>query len=199
MAALALDTLRTKGHGRPTSWPARNRGASRAAQSGAPPRARRRPAHARVPARANYRVPGLHAVHWHAEQARAPRASPVVHSSLSLMFPRPERLDGSAKPPPRRAHAPRLAVRAQPDAHCSPCVRRSAPDGASGLGAPGGYAHSSHFRSPRSRPLLPPALEGTGKVGRRRGQDLGLGLPGGREARVWEGGTATAKSSCPQW
>lgn len=184
----------------------RPRGTSRAAPPCVPPRARRRPAHARPPARANYRVPGLRAVHSCPGQARAARASPAEGFRPSLMFPRPGRPLGSAQPAPGRTRASRLAVGAQPRAQRSPCVRRSGPDGASSLGAPGGDAHSFHFRSPMSRPARPPAPEATGRRrGRpRRGAGAGGPEPGPGPPRRAPGpgvggGAATAEYSCPQW
>lgn len=152
--------------GRPAHRPPGYGGTSRAAPPCAQPSARCLLAHARAPARANYRVPELRTVHPRTGQARAPRASPSAGSGVSLMFPRPGRPVGAAQPLPRRARATGLAVGAQPGAQRSPCVRPGCPDGTSGLGAPGGDAHSSYFRSPMSRPARPPTPEG---IGRRRG------------------------------
>lgn len=162
------------------------RGSRRPAQPSAPPRARHRHrlAHARAPASANYRVPGLQAVHPRTGQARALRASPAVSSRTSLMFPRPGRsVDGCCTVPPRRACATQLAVGAKPGAQSSPCVRRGGPDGASGLGARGGYAHSSHFRSPMSRPVLPSRPRG------QEGGGAGFGVRARAGTGLTEAGT----------
>lgn len=188
--ARASVTAGTRGHS--VSWHAGLQG-TEALPARSRPAPRHVPATAsrmRAPARANYRVPGLQAVHPRTEQARALRASPAVSARTSLMFPRPGRLVGAAQSPPRRARATRLAVDAQPGAQRPPCVRRGGPDGTSGLGARGGDAHSSHFRSPMSRPALPSTLEGTGR--RRgwlpcRGRSLGRAHPAGHWARVWAG------------
>lgn len=144
----------------------------------------------RAPARANYRFPGLRVVHPRPGQACAPRASPAAGSGPSLMFPCPGRPLRSAQPTPRRARASRLAVGAQPGAQPSPCVRRGGPDGASGLGAPGRDAHSSHFRSPMSRPARRPTPEGKRKlagVAAAGASSQGRAHPGGHAARVWAG------------
>lgn len=91
------------------------------------------------------------------------------------MFPRPARSVGAAQSPPRRARATRLAVGAKPGAQRSPCVRRGGPDGASSLGARGGDAHRSHFRSPMSRPVHPQCPRGQegGGAGCRAGAGTG--------------------------
>lgn len=189
MAAPALVKLRAGGGGRRACRPPGHCGASRAAAPPcAPPRARC-PAHARAPARANYRIPGLRAVHRRVVRDRALRAWPAAGSRSSLMFPRPGRPVGSAKPPPCRALAPWLAVGAQPDAQRSPCVRRGGPDGASGFGAPGGVAHSSHFRSPMS-PLRTLNARGDRKAAgsaAKGPRSQGQAHPGGREARCGRG------------
>lgn len=157
------------GHQGTEALPARRRPEPRHVPAAAP--------RMRAPASANYRVPELRTVHPRPGQARAPRASPSEGSGPSLMFPRPGRPVGSAQPAPGRTRASRLAVGAQPGAQRSPCVRRGGPDGASGLGAPGGDAHSFHFRSPMSRPARPPAPE---RTGRRRGwQRRGTGARAG--------------------
>lgn len=190
MVALASVTPGTGGWGRRAHRPPGCGGTSRAAPPCAQPSARCLLAHARVPARANYRVPELRAVHPRTGQARAPRASPSAGSEPSLMFPRSGRPVDAAQPPPRRARATGLAVGAQPGAQRSPCVRPGGPDGTSGLGARGGDAHSSYFRSPMSRPARPPTPEA---IGRRRGWPPCGGRsqcqahPGGHKARVWAG------------
>lgn len=153
-------------------------------------------------AAANYdgRIPGFRAVHLRPGQAHV---LPTAGSGPSLMFPRPRRpVVGSAQPLPRRARASRLAVDAQPDAQRSPCVSRRGPDGASGLRAPGGDVHNSHFRSPMSRPARPPqrprGQEGGGG-GRHWEQEPGPGPPRRARGPGVGGGAAAVKCSCPQW
>lgn len=99
------------------------------------------------------------------------------------MFPRPGRSVGAAQSPPRRARATRLAVGAKPGAQRSPCVRRGGPDGASSLGAGGSDAHSSHFRSPMSRPVHPQCPRG------QEGGGAGCRVGAGTRARPTEAGT----------
>lgn len=169
--------------GRQARRPPGHRGASLPVPPGAPPRARRRLAHARAPARANYRFPERPAVHPRTRPARAPRASPAPRSRAGLMFPRPGRSVGAAQSPPRRARATRSAVGAKPGAQRSPCVRRGGPDGASSLGARGGDAHSPHFRSPMSRPVHPQCPRG------QEGGGAGCRVGAGTGARPTEAGT----------
>lgn len=169
-----LHTLGTGG--RQALGPRVHRSASRAAPPCALPCARRLPAHARALSRADYRVPGLRAVHQLPGQARQ-RALPAAGSGLDFMFPRPRRPIGSALPLPRRGCAPRLAVGARPDAQRSPCRSRGGPTAPRASGP-----QAATFTTPTSGhpcPALPDPATPEGTIVRRGEPPQGAGARAG--------------------
>lgn len=186
MVAQASVTSGTKGGGSPgtqVTGARGHRGASRAAPHSAPPRARRRLAHACAPARTNYQIPGLQAVHPRTGRACAPRSSPAVSSELGLMFPCPGRSVSAGQSPPRRALATRLDVGAQPGAQRCPFTHCGSPDGALGLGAQG-----TSLTDPTSAHSCP-ALRYPQRQRGQEGRKAGCPVPAEARAGATQAGT----------
>ena len=154
-----------------------HRSASRAVQPCAPPRARRRPAHARARSR---QLPSPGAPRRSSATRAGPHTARHARSGLRAWphVPAPE-------------EAGRFSTASAPQSPCVPvsAARRPAlsmresrrPDSAWALPAPGCDTHNSHFRSPMSDSARPPqrprGQEGS-RGGRRGEQEPGPGPPG---------------------